>query len=163
MKGTFKYIIIAALVGLIGFYYYSKYRVAPSMDFTKINLVSLDGKPFKLEDHKGRKLVVSFGASWCGNCWDELKDINSVKQPLLNDVEIVVISDEPLERVQGFKDRKNYPFTFVKMDKPFSDIGINAIPTTYIINTAFEIKEETVGYINWKDASTVEHLKKLME
>lgn len=163
MKGKLKYLIIIILAGLIGLYYYNKYRVAPSLDFTKINLVDTEGKPFKLEDLKGKKLVVSFGASWCGNCIEEQRDINQVKESLLSDVEIIVISDEPLERVQAFKERKNYPFTFLKMDKTFNEIGVNAIPTTYIMNTSLEVKDQTVGYINWKDPATVEHLKKLME
>jgi hypothetical protein len=33
----------------------------------------------------------------------------------------------------------------------------------YIINKKFEVKQENIGYLNWKDPSTCQHLKKLME
>jgi len=163
MKNKLTILIFAVLAVLAGIYFFKKYKVAPGVDFSKLVLFDTEGNPVKLSEMKGKKLVVSFGASWCHNCLDELKMINSVKETNLKDVEIVVISDEDMDRVKAFKERKGYPFTYLKMNVSFNSIGINSIPTTYIINTNFEVKDETVGYIDWKDPSTVEHLKKLME
>ncbi|MGZ3900891.1 MAG: TlpA family protein disulfide reductase, partial [Bacteroidia bacterium] len=59
--------------------------------------------------------------------------------------------------------KRNYPFTFLKMDESFASLGINAIPTNYILNKNLEIKYEKVGEIDWKDPSTVQYMKKLME
>lgn len=153
-------IVIAVL---IAFYIYRKYHVAPEINLDALNLADTDGNPVQLESFKGKKMVVCFSASWCGACRKELKDIASVKETGLRDLEVIVISDEPIEKVRMFRDRMNYPFLFLKMDKPFNAIGINSIPTSYIVNTRFEITKETVGYIDWKDASTLQHLKKLME
>ncbi len=163
MAGKLKYIIFTVLILLIALFFYNKYRVAPSVDFNKLTLFTAEGVPVKWADFKGKKMVVSFGASWCGNCMDELKLLNSIKEKELSDVEVIIISDEAIERVQAFKDHKKYPFTFLKMNQVFNSIGVEAIPTTYIINTDLEIKDETVGYIDWADVSTVAHLKKLME
>jgi peroxiredoxin len=160
-KWTFPAGLIIAV--LITFYIYRKYHVPPTIRLTELNLVGLDEKPVKLGIYKGKKMVVCFGASWCGNCWDELKDIASIKKSDLGDVEILVISDEPVERVRAFRERAGYPFTFLKMLEPFNTIGVNSLPTSYIVNKRFEIKKETVGYIHWKDPSTLEHLKKLMD
>jgi hypothetical protein len=49
------------------------------------------------------------------------------------------------------------------MNQSFNQIGIHSIPTSYVLNREQEVKKETVGYIDWKDASTREHLKKLMD
>jgi thiol-disulfide isomerase/thioredoxin len=163
MNNKLKYFIFGLLGLLLALYFYNKYRVAPAVDFSKVELFDLEGKPVQLADRKGKKLVVSFGASWCGNCIEELGMIGKIKDAQLQDVEVVVISDEDMDRVRAFQQRKNYPFTFLKMNGSFASIGVNAIPTTYIFNTKFEIKDETVGYIDWEDPSTVEHLKKLME
>lgn len=151
------------VVLLVAFYVYSRYQVAPKIDFKILNLSDLEGKPFDMASLSGKKVVLSFGASWCGNCREELNDLKAIKDTELKDVEIVVISDESIEKIIGFKNAKAYPFTFIKMEQSFSSIGVNSIPTSYIINTKQEIKKETVGYINWKDPATLTHLKKLME
>jgi peroxiredoxin len=153
-------LIIAAF---LAFYMYQKFRVAPSIKLNELNLSNLKGEDVSFETFKGKKIVLSFGASWCGNCREELDLLTAIKDRDLSDVEIIVISDEPLEKIIRFKEKRGYPFTFLKMDKPFHEIGINSIPTTYIINTKLEIKQETVGYLNWEDPSNLQYLKKLME
>lgn len=145
------------------FYFYNKYNVAPSINFNKLKLTDLNEQPVNFNLFKGKKLVVCFSASWCPNCLEELKELNAIKPINLNDVEVIVISDEPIEKINAFKEKTNYPFTFLKLKQTFNQIGIFSIPTSYILNTNLEVKKETVGYLDWKDPSTAEHLKKLME
>lgn len=162
MKNKWLTIFIITLVGIGGFYLYHKYKQPPFIYFDNLSLTTLDNQTFQLKSLKGKKLIVSFGASWCPNCIDELNDISKVKDLELNDVEVVVISDEPIERVIEFKNNRHYSFTFLKMNQSFQSIGINSIPTTYILNKNFELKKQSVGYLNWADASTLQHLKALM-
>lgn len=163
MNKKWIYALGLVIAAVVIFYLYKRYRVAPAINFNQLSLVDLDEQPVKFESFKGKKTVVCFSASWCGNCLEELRDINSIKAEHLADVEILVISDEPLERIISFKNRTAYPFTFLKMNQPFNDIGIHSIPTSYILNSKQEIMKETVGYLDWKDPSAREHLKKLME
>ncbi len=160
-----KIIVLLVLVigAFVAFYFYSTYRIAPKVKFETLGLVDLQGNPVKVADFKGKKMVLSFGASWCPNCIDELNTLKKIYATQLQGIEIVVISDEDMETIQGFKDRKAYPFTFLKMEKTFNEIGINSIPTTYIFNTKLEVMKEEVGYFDWEDESTLNHLKKLME
>jgi thiol-disulfide isomerase/thioredoxin len=163
MNNKLKYLIFAILAGLVILFFYNKYRVAPGVDFSKVNLYDMEGKPVQFSSFKGKKLVVSFSASWCGNCITELRALNAIKDKDLPDVEIIVISDEDLETVQQFKEKFAPSYTVLKMDQPFPSLGINAIPVNYIFNTKLENTEQVVGEIDWKDPSTVERLKKLME
>ncbi|MDP1802773.1 MAG: TlpA disulfide reductase family protein [Bacteroidota bacterium] len=156
-------IIILVIGAFIAFYFYNKYKTAPTIDFNKLNLSDLNGNPVKFSSFKGKKIVVSFSASWCPNCLEEMREMNDIKDTKLSDVEVIIISDEPLEKIMSWKSRKGYPFTFLKLEQGFNDIGIFSIPTSYIVNTKLEVKKEEVGYIDWKDESTAEHLKKLME
>lgn len=162
MSKIFKYLAIAILLAFAAWFFYNKYRVAPGLDFKKLNLTDLNGNPVKFKDFKGKKLIVSFGASWCGNCISELRDLNEIKDELTG-IEVVIISDEDLETVKNFKERRSYPFTFLKMEQSFNSIGINSIPTNYIFNKNLELKYEKVGEINYKDFSTLEYIKKQME
>ena len=163
MNNKLKYILVAVIAIVAAIYFYNKYRVAPGINLEKISLKDITGQPVKFSDFKGRKIILTFSASWCGNCLVELKALNAIKNKELSDVEVIVISDEPLETVQAFKERRGYPFTFLKMEGSFSSLGINAIPTNYILNKNLEVKYEKVGEIDWKDASTVQFMKKLME
>ncbi len=162
---TKKYIVIAvvAVLGFVGFYLYKKYNVPPTIDFTKLELYDLDTNKIDFNTFKGKKLIVSFGASWCPNCIDELNTLKKIKEKSLSGIEIICISDEDLETIVKWRKRKEYPFTFLKMNAPFNSAGVFSIPTTYILNTKLQVKDETVGYIAWENESTVEHLKKLME
>jgi peroxiredoxin len=155
--------IVLLVVALIAFFFYNKYAVAPAIDFKKISLLDLQGKPLKFESFKGKKIIVCFSASWCPNCLSELMEINEVKDAQLKDVEVLVISDESLEKIQVFRERTGYPFTFLKLEQSFKQIGINAIPTSYLVNSKQEVKKETVGYVNWADPATSEHMKKLLD
>lgn len=152
-----------AVAALLIFFLYQKYQVAPSIDLKTLNLSDLDGNKVTIESFKGKKILLSFGASWCGNCWNELNELAEINETELSDVKVIVVSDETPEKIQRFKEKGNFPFTFLRMNVPFNAIGISSIPTSYIVNTKLEVKKETVGYIDWKDPSTCQHLKKLME
>ena len=155
--------LILIIIALIAFFFYNKYAVAPTVDFKKLNLLDLKGQPLNFESFTGKKAIVCFSASWCGPCLNELKEINEIKDLQLKDIEVIMISDEPIEKIQAFRDYTQYPFTFLKLVQSFNQIGINSIPVSYLMNSKQEVKKETVGYINWADPSTSEHMKKLME
>ena len=143
-------------LSLVLLYQYQKYRVAPTVDIFKLSYIDTAGRPFNLESLKGKKIIYSFFGTWCGECVMELKQLNETKHKNnLPDVEVVVVSDESLEKIKGFAQRKNYPFTFLKIDKPFSDLGVNAIPVNYLINAAGEVTYSKVGALNWKDNSVI--------
>lgn len=154
--------ILFLLLGvIIALFFYNKYRVAPNIKLTELPLSDEHGNAYRFENLKGKKLVVSFYASWCGNCLQELKEINKIKDSELSDVEIICITDESLEKLNQFKNENAYPFTFLKLNKIFPDIGINSIPVTYLVNQNLEIVKEQVGYFDWQDPSTLNHLKSL--
>lgn len=156
-------ILFIAILGIVGLYYYNKYNVAPALDINKLELMNEDTSHFDIGSLKGKKVIVNFYASWCPNCLDELKTLNRIKEQKLGDVEIIAITDEGMTKMIDFKTKKQYPFTFLTLNKPFSAIGINSIPVTYLLNTKGTIVYNSVGYIKWDDESTLEHLKTLME
>lgn len=154
-------LFLLLIAALVGFYFYNKYRVAPDLKLNELSLVDGNGAAFNMNSLKGKKVVISFYASWCGNCLEELEVINKIKDKELSDVEIVCITDESLEKLNKFKSNSGYPFTFLKLDKRFPDIGIHSIPVTYIVNKDLQIVKEQVGYLHWDDPSTLNHIKGL--
>jgi thiol-disulfide isomerase/thioredoxin len=161
MQKKWIYVLFALLGALIALFYYNKYKVVPSIDITKLEIVSENAQPFNINDLKGKKLIISFYASWCGNCLEELQVINRIKNTELKDIEVVCLTDESFEKLSHFKEVTGYPFLFLKLRKSFPEIGINSIPVTYIVNEKLEVVEEHLGYINWNDPSTLNHIKNL--
>jgi len=153
------FLLILALIA--GLYFYNKYNVAPDIKLNELNLSTTDGGKFDINTLKGKKLVIAFYASWCGNCLEELEEINKIKNTELQDIEIICITDESLELLNDFKNKKLYPFTFLKLNTRFSEIGIYSIPVTYIVNKDLKIVKEQVGYLHWDDPSTLNHIKGL--
>lgn len=149
------------IVGLVILYYYNKYSEAPQIKFSELRLSDTEGRPFDFNTLKGKKVIVSLYASWCGNCIDEMRDLDRVKNAELKDVEVICISDEPMEKVVSFKESHNYSYTFLKMDQSFNQIGVMSIPVNYLLNTNSEVVHEQVGAIQWDDPSTLNHLKSL--
>lgn len=163
MSKKWPYFLALVVLLFVGFFLYNRYSVVPSVNLNGLSLTGLEGRPVNFSELKGKKTVVCFSASWCPNCVHELKEINAVKDSELADVSIVVISDEPMEKVRDWAARTGYPFTFLKLEQPFPAIGINSIPVTYLLNAGQEIKKVARGYMDWTDPSTCEHLKKVME
>ena len=165
MGSKWVYVFLFLIAGLAALFFYDKFRVAPTIKFAEVKLFNLAYEPIQFKQFEGRSAIVSFGASWCGNCIEELNILKSLteRQPnALEGIQIIVISDESIEKINRFKEKRQYPFVFLKMEKSFASLGINSIPTTYLLNKKLEIKKEQVGYLDWNDPSTREHLLKLM-
>lgn len=162
-KKTIYILLFIAMSVIGGMYFYNKYRVAPSIDLHKLEILSEDTLQFDFNSLKGKKVIVSFYASWCPNCIEELKELNKIKNEKLKETIVLAITDESLEKMVWFRDKKNYPFTFLKLNSSFNSIGINSIPTTYLLNTKGEIVYNKVGYIDWSDNSNIEHLLEIMK
>jgi peroxiredoxin len=142
-------------LSLVLLWQYQKYRVAPAVDVFALNYSDTSGKAVDLNMFKGKKIIFTFFGTWCGECVLELKQLNEAQQKVLTDVQVIVVSDEPLEKIAHFVRRKEYPFTFLKVDRDFAELGVNAIPVNYLINPAGEITYSKVGSLNWKDPSVV--------
>ena len=155
---------IIAVFCAVAFYLYVKFRVAPDIDFVKLNLTNLEGKNIKFSELRNKATFLSFSTSWCGACIEELIELKSLREKNeLQEISIVVVSDEPLNVIRNFKEVHQFDFEFYSVNKPFSEIGINTIPSNYFLNKKFEIVEKHIGEVNWSDPSTQNYYLKLMQ
>jgi peroxiredoxin len=155
MKKGWFIVLFAVGLALVLLYQYQKYRVVPSVDLFKLPYTDTSGKQVDLNSYKGKKIVYSFFGTWCGECLMELKELNEVRKTNLEDIEIIVVSDESNEKIRNFARKKKYPFTFLELQKNFDEIGVNAIPLNYLVNTKGEVVYSKLGSPNWKDPSVI--------
>ncbi|HEY1041090.1 MAG TPA: TlpA disulfide reductase family protein [Bacteroidia bacterium] len=152
--------LLLLAAGLVGLFLYKKYKIAPDLPIMQQELYTENGEKTTLSGRKGKPMIISYYASWCGDCLKEMKELNAVKDTALANIEVICITDEPAEKLTSFKNKHMYPFSFYRIAKRFNEIGIYTIPVTYLINSKGEMVYNKVGAIRWKDPSFIQYAKK---
>ncbi len=105
---------------------------------TNFTLKSLDGPNLRLSEQRGKVIVLSFWASWCGSCQPHLKLLDAlVKEHANKGMELWVVSlDE--KRKKTFKAVTNLRLNATILLDQQQDISeqylVDELPTTVIID-----------------------------
>jgi len=137
----------------------------PIADYNLI-VKDLDGNLVKMEDYRGKVIFLNFWATWCLPCVAELPSINKLYLNFKEkDVVFLLISNESLEKVEKYHNRKKYSVPFMLEDAT-SNIPLMynspAIPTTFIINKKGEIVKASSGAEDWNSDEFANSLNKLL-
>ena len=133
---------------------------APAWD-----LKSLDGKSVKLSDFKGKVVILDFWATWCPPCRAEIPNfVDLQKQYGKKGLQVVGVSLDqgPVDGVVSFAKAQNINYPIVMGDDDVAQKygGVQAIPTTFIIDPKGNIVQKHVGFTD-KDEFEAE-IKKLL-
>jgi len=119
-------------------------KIAP--DFT---LIDIAGKQHKLTDYRGRNVMLTFWATWCGPCRMELPHLIALRNIISPDkLAMLAISNEPLPLVKQFADSQKINYTVFASDtralpSPFN--SVYTIPTSFFINPDGTVKLAAEG------------------
>jgi thiol-disulfide isomerase/thioredoxin len=113
------------------------------------------GKTVKLSDVAKDKVVfINFWGTWCPPCRKEIPDIIEISK---EEKDVIVIGialervKDRVKQVQDYAQKTGIPYMNVTGDdKVIGNVvnafgGINAVPTTFIVNKAGMITEQIVG------------------
>ncbi len=106
----------------------------PVEDF---ELRSIDGETFRLSEMRERVVLVDVWRTWCGPCLHELPMLDYAQRLLDEDGLVVLgVSDEPeeLQRPIGERYGVSYPLLVDDGSLPRPFRGVNAFPTTFLID-----------------------------
>ncbi len=117
---------------------------AEAPDFT---VTTLDGKPVRLSELRGKRVVLDFWATWCGPCVAEMPHFEKLySESSRDELSIVGISNEDESAVRSFvaKQGIKYPIAVSRsLPSPYKDV--TAIPTTFFIDRKGIMQSVFVG------------------
>jgi len=137
----------------------------PSDDFT---LASLDGSQTSLSSYKGKVVFLSFWATWCGPCKQELPSIQALYEKLSSRGFVVVAVDLGEEKAKVSQFVKANKLTFpVLLDQKVAvggTYGANSIPTNYLLDRSGRVLARIVGYdgVEWTSGSRLDLFDKIL-
>ena len=126
-------------------------KIAP--EFT---LKDSNGKPVKLSDYRGKAVVLDFWATWCGPCKVEIPWFVEFQQKY-KDRGLVVLGvasgDEDWSVIQPFAKQMRINYPLVLGNDTTADLygGIEALPTTFIIDREGRIAKIHIGLASKED------------
>ena len=139
-------------------------KAAVPVDFA---LPLLDGNQCKLSDFKGRVVFLNFWATWCPPCRAEMPSMEAVYRQLKDEgFEILAVNiQEDAASVAAFmKDNKlSFPVALDESGQVSAQYGIQAIPTSYIIDRRGLIVSRLTGSINWNEPKIIAALQSLLK
>jgi peroxiredoxin len=109
-------------------------------------LASLSGRNITLKQQRGRVVVLTFWATWCAPCINEMPVFEKLYREHRNDAfELLAVSDEPAGIVQAFMKEHGYTFPVV-LDPShivFDHYRIQGMPATRIIDKTGRLRAES--------------------
>ncbi|RKY56352.1 MAG: hypothetical protein DRP93_01555 [Candidatus Neomarinimicrobiota bacterium] len=115
----------------------------------EFEIEGIDSTTITHEKFKNKILIVSFFATWCPPCLEELPHMNEVYHQYINDddVEIIVVStDRDKYLVPPFIRKNGYDFPVYYADGLNKAFGVKGIPTLFVIDKQGMIRYKKVGY-----------------
>jgi cytochrome c biogenesis protein CcmG/thiol:disulfide interchange protein DsbE len=123
------------------------------------SLANAAGGDIKLSDYKGKVVIVDFWATWCPPCRKGIPDLIELKNEYGDKIAIIGISvdtDSKGEVVPFIKKMGiNYPVAYATPEVTQSYGGVDAIPTSFVVDKEGKIVDMHVGLVPKADFTAV--------
>ncbi len=156
-------LLILFAAGIV-FFFYSKYRIAPDVKIAEMPFRNFNGSPLDLKMFEGKALLINYWATWCPDCLKEMPSIvSAMNQCDTNSVVFLMVSDEPVEKINAYLAKHDYPMFFVRLEKRLQEFGINTIPTSYLYDAGGKEVFTKVGGAQWDDPAMLNIINQVVE
>jgi thiol-disulfide isomerase/thioredoxin len=131
-----------------------------------IELKTLDGRPFQLQELRGKVVLVNFWATWCEPCVEEMPSIQKLRARLANaPFEVVAVNHQEGEaRIRGFL--KKVPLDFPIVRDTDGDVArawrARIFPSSYLVDAEGRIRYVLAGATDWAAPATVNKVESLL-
>jgi thiol-disulfide isomerase/thioredoxin len=135
----------------------------PAPAFT---LNSLDGKKISLNDFKGKPVLITFWATWCESCKEEMPILEKLSQEKREQLTILLIAidGERKRAAQKIIDQKKItlPVLLLLKEKTMDQYGVRGwVPQTYLVDQEGMLVGKIIGQRDWCSADAWSCMKEL--
>ena len=127
--------------------------MAWSLPAAAFDLTDTQGQHHRLDDYRGRWVVLNFWATWCVPCIQEIPEISAFQKEHPNVVVIGVAMDaENVAKVKQFAKKTGHDYALVLGDESVErQLGDpRALPTTRIYDPSGKVVYDRVGRVSRK-------------
>ncbi|HKQ93671.1 MAG TPA: redoxin family protein [Blastocatellia bacterium] len=118
-------------------------------DPLKYTLTRLDGAPLKLDEQRGKVIVMNFWATWCGPCLTEMPLFEKAIAKYKDDKNVfflAVTTDEDRDLVAPFLKQYKFNLPVAYANYLNDHFAISSIPTTIILDRYGEVSFRQAGF-----------------
>ena len=107
------------------------------------DLKSTDGGNFKIEDYKGKTVLINFWATWCGPCRAEMPELVKLREKYKDKgFEVIGVNADPedsIDAIKSFGEKMNLTYKLAQSDLSFFDQFLKiskfeGIPQSFLID-----------------------------
>lgn len=122
--------------------------------------IDLDGRTMRLEQYKGKRILVNYWAVWCVPCLKEFPSLVTAQETLKQEDYVFLFpSPDPIDEIVNFNKKKNYPLKFLSITKPLDKLNIYALPSTTIYSRDGSVYRKVEGATDWSSPEIIEMLR----
>jgi peroxiredoxin len=151
----------------------SRRRTLPGQMMPDLPLKSLDGKEQTLGSYRGNTLLLCFFTSWCGPCQAEAPHLEAEYWQKMRPQGVIVIGIDVAQAEQGDatekarefqkRHRLTYPVLVDSDGEAQRAFGVNAFPTTAVVDREGRIRYIEAGYGGRTERAISDVLRALVE
>ncbi len=121
--------------------------------FPEVELPDLEGKSYRLSEHRGKVVVLNFWATWCAPCVEEMPSLEKLHRTLgEKGLQVIAVSvDERREDIESFREEHELTFAILHDEggKVSHSIQTFMYPETYVVDSEGNLAEKIIGPRDW--------------
>src|SRR5262245_50702899 len=119
-----------------------------------LELAGLDGAKHRLEDYRGRVVLVNFWATWCAPCLEEMPSIEKLRRSLdaRRFAVLAVNVGEGPAKAAAFAEKMQLGGFNILLDRDIKTSrawGARVLPATFIVDPDGKVRYSYYGAIDW--------------
>lgn len=164
MKLKTNIILSLVLAICVSFVIIKKFKPIPDKHTIPI-IFNKDSVLLDKDNLKNKVVLISYFQTWCGDCVKEQPELQKLQNLFGTDsLSVLMISDEPLYKINAFQNRFSSQLNFYKTNSGLKkDLGVNAFPTTYLIDKDGKVLIRKVEGINWYTPEVIQTIRKALQ